>query len=325
MLSRDASDALANAEVTSEDAISESECDNCSVDPLAACLDYAQTYCSRLQTCSPSALLLDFGTQQTCQERMAANCPNEFVAPGAAVTPIGLANCARARARQTCTEFLTDRPLECYWQGALSDGAPCEYDSQCQSSACYRTNGWCGTCQPRVGLGASCDPTQVKCASGLLCADANCSGGVCQPSSQWTCTRPVPASGSCVSPNQCVGTVICLHGTCTTGKQLGESCQALDECDLYKGLYCSSNASGSAYTCTQIKYASTGQACDYLSGVLCVANGTCRGADGGPNDIGTCSAAAVDGQPCDPVTRCLAPVLCVGGTCWSPVPPSSCR
>lgn len=320
---------VVQADVAETDAGCNGDASDCAASPLGACLAYAQAYCAKYLTCNPSGLRTIFGTVEVCQHREALGCPDQFTANGSSLTVAMLASCTQTRSAQACAEFLSDPTTNCVFAGSLANGSACEYDAQCQSTKCLRGTDWCGTCQPRLASGATCDPLQSSCEIGLRCANVLCSGqdgGGCQASTnQTTCTKIVYEGGACADNSQCGGNLLCLQGVCAVGKQLGDTCTALDECDASEELYCTPNSTGSQYACTPVLYAAAGERCDYTAGAFCLANGTCRDADGGASATGTCSAAPADGQPCDPVSRCLSPARCVNAACEAPVPPSSCK
>jgi hypothetical protein len=293
-------------------------------DILSSCSAYAQSYCSRFLACASVRFHVSYGTLDTCERRIAEFCPFEFNAIEAKLTPRFLGNCAQAISGQSCSEWLTSIPPACVSLGTLTDGAGCEYDSQCQSGFCSRaTLSWCGVCRTRFKLGETCDPHQRSCEMGLLCA------GYCQAtdagtcaSVSWKCAAPGGEGNTCVAAEECARGLICLQGKCETPSQAQQTCRATSDCDATKDLYCI--ASGGGNICAAVSYASTGQACDYPNGVICSTQGSCLGPTGASASQGTCGPIANDGQSCDSLRPCLPPVLCVSGVCRGPVPPSSC-
>jgi hypothetical protein len=305
---------------------------------LAACAAYAAADCERYEACYPNYFRGRYGTVDICRRRTIQFCPNEFSAPGTALTPGLLASCAPLVAAQTCSEWLTDRlPAPCRFKGTMSNGAACEYDSQCQSNFCSKCpsgvcNGplsWCGVCRTRVREGEICDPHEKSCELGLTCGYV-CSSddaGACTQTRAWRCGRRRPLGSACADYAECAHGLYCNNGQCTKEKSAGESCRSPGDVDcdfLSQDLYCGPKGNDAGYACLQSTYASVGQTCDLDKATFCTASAPCS-ADGGHANAGTCIAPGADGEPCVLGFACQAPAFCVNGTCQGPVDPSSCR
>ncbi|MFO0681801.1 MAG: hypothetical protein U0234_07110 [Sandaracinus sp.] len=107
-----------------------------------------------------------------------------------------LARCTSALRAAPCETrtvvFLFAGLPECQdlFVGSLPDGEACTFSAECESGLCVGPTDECGTCTPRLALGASCDPTLVApfCDRGLYCdGSGHCVarvglGGECDPS-----------------------------------------------------------------------------------------------------------------------------------------------
>jgi hypothetical protein len=271
----------------------------------AGCPAYASAFCSQLLACDPADFRAFFyGTVQACESDVAASCEAERKAPGTSTTSASISECAHELSLLTCGPFLTGSPPGCLLPGTLATGAGCEFSSQCQSSFCSITSGWCGTCQSRVGLGGACIPAAdtrfVSCMSGLACTSSS------------GCQKPVALGGVCDSTatGQCSAPNVCIANKCSSPVQLGSACAQSSDCAA--GAFCS--GSGSTGTCTANTYKDAGESCDLGRGTLCSADLLCSA--GGMSAVtGTCTPLASSGQSCVGDFECVTSTLCVGGHC----------
>jgi hypothetical protein len=198
-------------------------------------------------------------------------------------------------------------------------------------------NLWCdlggtGTCQPGVGLGATCGTvtrsgatTTIGCDSTLWCdaflnqsgtcraaggAGAPCSQFNCQPgfhcvgdfdvgpsATLGTCVPPVALGDACGVDSDCASGLVCgVQGTCATPAGLNEACSSDSSCQA--GLFCTDS-----YVCLAARY--PGDPCGDADSAC--AHGICR--------AGTCVDHAKAGQPCAGVTDCVTADMCRNGAC----------
>ncbi len=288
---------------------------------VAPCALHAKVYCAQVKACNASEFRAAFGSLAGCEQRYAgSHCKVKMTSPGTTVTPANLVACARAESAQTCGDRGVALPKECLWMGTLANGSPCSYDLQCQSGSCPREpQTWCGSCQPRVAVGGSCMPGRRECNIGLVCADSVCTGsrridGACNGTTQWVCTQPVAAGGSCSTAYQCAGREGCIGGICTSAKQLGESCLERGSCSRSSDLECQ-RVFGLGSTCQTAMPVPLGGPCS-SSNDSCQASATCKGMDGAPASTGVCSAPVEDGGQCDSLKNfCAYPALCIDQKC----------
>jgi hypothetical protein len=275
-----------------------------------ACTSYAGAYCAQLKACVPIAFRSAwYGSLATCASRVAVECANEVAAPGTALTAPGLTMCSQAISAQTCSEFLTALPGPCQWHGSLGNDAGCEYSSQCQSSLCRRTAGWCGTCVNRGKVGDPCGLDINTCQPGLICTGNG------------ACATPVLEGGTCPDVTYCLPTLVCEQTTCSAGIAEGQACP--DQHSCAGETFCGRPDAGTSgqEECLPVGYAGIGQPCVLGGGVFCD-YGECFTEAGSP--YGTCVALAADGQVCNGDYDCQRPSLCVGGVCKGPAPAASC-
>ena len=269
-----------------------------------SCGSAAKVYCQKIDECAPLLIKIAFGDTTTCTERVTIDCEADTSAPGSNTTPVNLAACVNAVAGQTCDQiFRREQPAACSVPGSRVDGEPCGADPQCESGHCNVGASDCGTCAPLSAAGGDCEEGD-DCQSGLVCAEG-------------VCATPVAIGGACSNNEQCAGAV-CKSGTCAAPLGPGEACEpASSGCDALQGLYCDPQSQA----CKLIEFVGLGQTCGLVDGALvaCAGGGSC---DTGPNNQGTCVAAAADGAACDPIDgpTCTAPARCVSGSCQLPNP-----
>jgi hypothetical protein len=295
-----------------------------SVTAAQACADNAQERCARLESCSPTDMLLRYGSESTCKTRETDDCTTSLALPLNGNTPAAVEACAAAYATWGCTDYIenVNVPRACEQQlGPIIDGGSCAVSGQCVSGFCAVAPGAsCGTCAAPPRVSASCAEL-LTCGPGLTCAPdtATCAtfgvrGSVCG-------NGAVCGVGqSCVGADPATKT----QGLCKdAGESVSAPCdptlQAGTGCDRNAGLVCNSRTK----TCQQVLITQSGQPCgNDVDGqpIDCEAEGACIGATATAAE--TCRAAAADGMACDTVSgpACVTPARCVGdggtaGTC----------
>jgi hypothetical protein len=322
------SEASVTLDSSSQDASQDATTDSGESDTIpGACAVYAKGFCSTYLSCEAFTFESIYGSVATCEQRVEQFCPDNFAAPGTGVTPSSLAACGLGISNQTCAQALTEYAPGCVWHGSESMGASCEYDAQCQSGFCEVASGSvCGTCQPLVSLGQACD-SAYDCANGLICATTSCpvDGGACTGTEQAICFDPRGAGSVCDTPTDCESPLGCVKGVCASLLENGAPCDG-GGCDTLAALYCAAKLEGGAQTCVQATFAPAGAPCNSTTSppTLCAASGSCRSTTGEAAVVGTCVAAAADGQSCANAL-CMPPAICVSGICQAPVPASSCN
>jgi hypothetical protein len=295
-----------------------------SVTAAQACTDNAHQRCARLQTCSPTDLVLRYGSQSACESRETSNCTEGLAEPLSGNTPAAVEACAGAYAGWACTDYLDDTniPAACQQQlGSVIVGGACAIDGQCQGGFCAIAPGAaCGTCAALPKAGASCAQL-ISCGPGLTCAPDTFTcvafgvrGSLCGKG--LVCGVGLTCAGADVATN--------IQGTCQqAGEKVGVACDPTGSkgagCDRNSGLVCNSGSK----TCQTVVVASAGQPCgDDVDGqpVYCQADGVCTGAS--VTAPGTCTSAEANGSACNAVTGpgCIVPARCIGksgtaGTC----------
>jgi hypothetical protein len=262
-----------------------------------------------LSMCEPGTFQDRYGSESTCQSRVAANCEDSLGAPGTGATTTTETACTSALQSLSCTDVLagTD-PTACQPPvGTVAMGQPCSFNGQCTTQYCLVALGSiCGTCQAAPQPGAACSVN--GCAEGQVCV---ASSGTCQ-----TAVTAVGATCSATSP--CGPGLACVTVRTTMscqalGAAVGVACAArndlLPDCDHRLGLTCDTGS----HKCVQDTYATAGNACGPTDGgyVDCENGGACNTTGAGTD--GTCEAPAADGAACDPsgAAPCLVPAVCV--------------
>jgi hypothetical protein len=286
-----------------------------------ACADGAFARCSRLQTCSASALQFRYGDLHTCETLFQDSCLEINTAPSTGTTTATIEACAQAISGPSwsCGDYLVNQnpPPACSRQsGSLPNGSPCGLGQQCQSAFCSIAAGqMCGTCAAAPQPGDSC-ANLTDCGPVLNCIPASqkCEGyaligGACSPG------LPCAVGLACVGYNVQSDTT----GTCqpeSTTADAGCSFQGAG-CDVFAGLSCNAQTQ----TCGTALVVGAGAACGLVANqeAYCAAAGTCV--------EGACQASAGVGEPCDVANgpSCITLARCVlggdggtSGTCRIP-------
>ncbi|HMJ51641.1 MAG TPA: hypothetical protein VK540_06175 [Polyangiaceae bacterium] len=260
------------------------------VDEQQACTNFADTFCSRLQTCSAFVMSVLYGDVATCKQRWFLNCRPNFGVTGTSASAAKTNGCTQTLPALACDKFLLgDFGTACTASpGTLPQGAACGDDAQCATTFCARSaTSLCGTCQPATNPG---DP---------------CPQGSCSVSTNTVCRED---GTTCIKPK--------------TGP-VGAACVGQEECDVGHQVGCNT----ANRKCVALTLAASGGQCGANSVVatsiaVCSAGGTCTLAL-----AGRCTAFAADGQTCstaDTGAHCMQPAKCVGGRCAVP-DPGSCK
>ncbi|MBI2373236.1 MAG: hypothetical protein HYV07_04490 [Deltaproteobacteria bacterium] len=197
-----------------------------------------------------------------------------------------------------------------YGTGQL--GAGCTFDDECATGLyCeYTSNGFCGTCQPRVAAGESCQ--SAGCLENLECMTVivdqqGTRDDICLPAAGENQTCGDVANGLCSGNLQCSGAAAPYHCARPVSTQ-GATCDPQNgpSCSFERNLVC-----GTGNTCVTINWNAAGGSCasnspvDYCrSGLLC----------SGAQNAETCSALPAQGQPC-PDNYCADGLYCSNGSC----------
>lgn len=264
-----------------------------------ACGAYAESFCGRVQRCSPESLDMYGDDANNCRAAVAAGCELEHALPDVGLTPQATRDCAAAIDTGACDEFqfeACDDPV-----GQRQSGQACADDLQCASLSCAPEPGeMCGTCRDAsLGAGDDCANTGPACEPGLFC---------------WagSCRELIPIGGTCTDQDLCEGLHPCINGVCTLAASGGEPCTAGD--------YCAPFFVCEAGTCqrSELLEPKPGSACGYDAAASCGFGYYCAG----EGTTGTCQPQAMEGQPCGPyilsTDGCLPPFECTGGTCQRP-------
>lgn len=189
------------------------------------------------------------------------------------------------------------------FSGNVEVNGSCHVDAECKGAASYcrggadcASAGECscpGTCQPRLGLGESCN-TGHQCVS-QVCVDKKCAerpvhDGDCAPGSQCTFYT------ACVDPGFVNGKTTCQYTTDAYVGTTGETCAPGTQlCERYSA--CVNNVC--------VKAAGAGEACSAakpcLQGYKCV--------------DGTCHVPPTLGEACTAPYSCGPGLGCMDGTC----------
>ncbi len=264
------------------------------------CKEYAFARCTRLKSCSPTTIEIDYGSLQTCELYYELSCTNILQAPstGASVSAFQACTGAVMDAQQwPCPAVIVSKnlPPQCVSNGGtLPGGSPCAVNAQCQSNWCSIPAGAaCGTCGPLQKVGDPC-----PCGPLLICSDG-------------ACAAIAELGAACGNGRVCDEGLTCVGGTCVAGAATqGAMCSFTGAgCDFRAGLACNA-VSG---TCQTLAVVQPGQACGIVQDQLqlCIAGACSRG---------TCAAFPGIGEACDAVAgpACMSFADCVitmdGGT-----------
>jgi hypothetical protein len=283
-----------------------------------ACAELGNAECARLETCSPTDMILRYGDSATCTARVTANCTTSLAAASTGNSPVHTEACSQAYPGWPCTDYLNDLdvPTACQQQtGSVGAGGGCAFPGQCQSGFCAIAPGAaCGTCAAQPTLGSSCAGI-TTCGPGVVCT-----------SDTQTCVVVAASGGACGTGQPCGVGLSCVGSDATTNTQgtcqpdsetVGAVCDPLLKagghggCDRANGLVCNSMTT----QCAAIAVATAGQPCGDVNdqNSPCGTNGVCMGASG--TTPGTCTGAAADGTGCDTTAGpgCLDLSRCILG------------
>jgi hypothetical protein len=279
----------------------------------AVCTAWARRACAPGEAC-PRTFIAGWENDDQCVARETLACELQADDPEVPFDPATVDACTFA-AGCPGGAVVHDAPYSstlCLPPGKAPMGAPCVWNSACESGAClypYASDGSiaaCGTCQ---------SPLRCSCASNQECVfypdHATC---VTLPDAGEKCGAPLYACND----SQCVTSGDGEHGTCQAlpGASLGMPCTA----DL-TGPQCVSTAS-SVYCdvtghCQAYVAARYGEPCvvgNGGEGNVCVGGGWCDS-----DSTRVCQPPAPDGEPCeDDVLPCLPPARCLQGACVFP-------
>jgi hypothetical protein len=273
------------------------------------CKQYAYARCTRIQTCSPTAILFDYDDVATCETYFTASCVLGQLSPSTGASPATVQACIADLPNWACSDlvFGENIPPGCSTpQGSLVNGTACSVNAQCQSAWCGRLAGSsCGTCGPLPQPGDPC-AGEGSCGSGLTCLPAR------------TCATHAEVGAACNATQPCDEGLTCTAGICQAGvATAGALCTIQGPgCDEYAGLACN----GATGVCETLVVATAGEACGIVANQLqdCQAAVCTRG---------VCVGDAPLGGACDLVAgpSCTSFAVCVvtsdggtGGTCQIP-------
>jgi hypothetical protein len=257
---------------------------------VQSCNNFADAFCSRLQTCSSFVMSVLYGDIATCRQRWVLSCLPNYNGRGTSASATKTNGCAQTLPALACDKFLLgDFGTTCTPSpGTLAQGAACGDDAQCASTFCARApTSICGTCQPVTQPGSPCVQSSCSVSTNTIC-----------PAGATTCVRP--KAGMVGDP--CVG-----QEECDVGHQVGCNTATSKQCIA---LTLSSGTCGANSILNPTSVA------------VCGAGGTCT-----LPYMGTCTPFAADGQNCmtgDTGAHCMQPAKCVGGRCVVP-DPSTCN
>jgi hypothetical protein len=257
---------------------------------IMSCNNFADAFCSRLQTCSSFVMSVLYGDVATCKQRWVLNCLPNFGVAGTSASPAKTNGCTQILPGLACDKFLLgDFGTMCTPSaGTIPQGGACGDDAQCTTTFCARSaTSVCGTCQPVTMPGAPCVQGSCSVSTNTVC-----------PTGTTTCVRPKAG-------------------------QVGEACAGQEECDVGHQIGCNTATSKKCIALTL----STGTCgannpLNPSSVTVCRATGTCT-----EPFNGMCIPFAADGQTCgttDMDAHCMLPAKCIGGRCVVP-DPSTCK
>jgi hypothetical protein len=269
----------------------------------SACNEYAYTRCTQIKSCSPTAILIEYGDVGTCELYYRTSCEIAAAAPSTGSTLAHVTGCTGEIATWKCSDIIyaENIPPDCQTPlGSLANGSPCAVNAQCQTAWCGHAIGAaCGTCAPAPAPGDVCVQSS-QCGSGLTCV-----------ASTGTCAVHAQLGAQCSATQPCDDGLTCAGGVCSAGASpAGATCDPLGAgCNLYAGLTCNAMSS----TCQTIQIVPGGEACGEVGeqSQQCMA-GTCS--------RGACVQGSALGAACDLTSPepCLSFAVCVvtadGGT-----------
>lgn len=244
------------------------------------CERTADMFCDYYLRCGRMAADTPESCRATFLEACTASYQPHYVALEARgelrLTTAGLQACADHLATVPCGQQIFDLDGACstMWEGLAPAGSACGPGIEsfvCDGqSTCVIGPDLCGTCEPTVPVGASCE--EARCT-----AEAACVAGTCAP-------RGLPGQ-PCDEEQRCVSGAWCDEGTCT-----GPTFVAVDEpCDQ-------------ARRCPYKSHCIEGFCVEAsLLGEPC---GSERGCASGWCDQGTCAPFKHGGEPCTSGLEC---------------------
>jgi hypothetical protein len=272
---------------------------NAAVTPNDVCREAVAAYCKRRDECNRG---------HTSCAAFAQLCPDYYFASGSTRTVASVRDCIPVLASMSCTDIEIGLPIPCLSPGSRADGAPCAFDSQCQSLQCSggtscgpcvatsKEGERCGSAQPR-GAPTACDAgdycgSDSKCApltnivhakEGQACARfkapyVSCTGDLyClqdQSNGNETCVRPLTEGQQCTrTPVPCAYPLECVYdfkADPNGGKGTCESIRSCGSVTCDEGSYCD-RLNGSV--CAPLP--GMGMTCRPLHGAPCAAGLTC--------------------------------------------------
>jgi hypothetical protein len=290
------------------------------VSSTQACSDLAMNLCTKLNSCAPFYVTLDYGSVSQCAARSAIDCPDVLMANGSGATASDVEACAQAYASASCEALESNSPPPaCQIAGTLAAGAVCGSNQQCLGPNAYckiAPTAICGACATQSAAGGACTSSD-DCQSGLVC-------GAAVGATSGSCVSPGAAGAMCDSGHPCQSTLVCSNTTCSMPVQAGGACDPqAQNCDLTQGLFCNPTSK----VCAQVQTAAAGAACGFSASsntyTVCANGAQCNGATATMQ--GTCGSVAADGAACGSnMATCMAPAICVNDVCTIPNP-SSCH
>jgi hypothetical protein len=279
----------------------------------AVCAAWAQRACAPGDSC-PMTYLSRWEDATQCVERETLVCELQAADPDVRFDPAAVEACdftADCPGGDVVVDA-PESPTLCLPPGKAPLGAPCVWNSACQSGAClypYTPDGVaaaCGACQV---------PLQCSCASNQEC--------VVYPD-RATCVTLPDAGEKCGAP-----WYACNESECVTSEDGGDGlCRELPGATV--GMPCTSDLTGPQCesTTSSVFCDSTGHCRAYVAagygqpclvgnggeGNACVGAGWCD-----EQSTRVCQPPAPDGEPCeDQVLPCLPPARCLQGSCIFP-------
>lgn len=285
-----------------------------------ACNTYASAYRRYVTKCASSSNDGSFSDARwaSMEQRMRLSCASSLSLPGTGVVPAQLASCANALADASCTAKSADLPACDFPAGTLADGAVCTDSGQCKSESCVKTgtsetsSPSCGTCQPRVALGADCS-TNSRCVENATCDFTT---------KKCIATVKNGVGGSCdfTKGESCQSGLYCDSAAkiCKARPTAGQACSSTITCET--GLTCDQTSK----TCYAPTIATEGQACGTAAKARCGADLGCDPATSKcvkinwVKPLGDCSApfSVCEHGSCSTAKKCPA-LIPDGGACTS--------
>jgi hypothetical protein len=278
---------------------------------LEACSQLAESWCEKIEACSPALLASSYGISSDTGASSCVNTERDRCVDWFSNVP-GVANSVEAvlaASPTTCAEaFEHSAPYRTGAQGEQVRGQACAWDEQCASGYCARAaDSLCGKCDfvpPGVEPQPGQPCTNDACPQPLLCHEQICKRW---PSEGEPCLEQGPTPGPfdfCGSGLQCVA------GSCVTPLFFGDACNAAeDRCSTYSGLACQAGKCGLA-----TPFHVEGPCGGYPpSGAKCGAGDTCvYPPDAFEDTPGQCQPTRSGfGAPCGATTDCPSGMACL--------------